>query len=187
MTTGVSCIITVKGDGKGAYGKLKHDKAAPLSEFLVDSDFLYGEVTKHVLGSRVTGAGPCPVCDPEEILRYRLARRLRMAEKFGGMTSTGLVKHVLSWEKRLAKSGRPLPRDLVDEFVWRSGWAGVRDHGLRLTVRQRFEALRLGPPHAGANMSSSDRYLAKLAAAPLGSYEDMELEDLIAAAEVLLS
>lgn len=64
----MSCLITVKGDGKGLNGHPKTDRTGPLSEFLIDNVHFYTAVRKHLK--------TCQTCSPTDVLQVYLNRRL---------------------------------------------------------------------------------------------------------------
>jgi hypothetical protein len=157
------CTIIVKGNGKGDYGRFKEDKTDKVLRFMVDNTYLYTAVKQHVV--------KCPECDPTEALRHYLNRRLTL-DKFqpqpgktwpiAGMVTGSLAKLALSYERMCAKT-RPIPKELVNEFIWRSA-----DHDLihanehRLSVREIVGAAELflkihgGLGNAGARQSANE-------------------------------
>lgn len=181
------CVITVNGAMRN--GRQERDRTGTVEEFLVDNDFLYREITKHVLGIG-PGSAPCQRCDPEEIVRHRLRRRLENP-RFRGMASMSLTEHVVSWDRRLRGSSKPLPKALVDEFVWRAGFAGVRDYGYRLTDRQKYEAFRLDPDAFRLSRSNlpdrRDNVILALVRDGFVTEDDEDLSRTADAAEVLAS
>lgn len=114
------CTITIKGDGQGRNGRFKQDKTDAVSRFMVDNVYLYTQVKQHVV--------QCRRCDPTEALRHYLNRRLTL-DKFqprpgktwplAGTVTGSLARLALSYERLCAKT-RPIPKKLVDEFIWRS-------------------------------------------------------------------
>jgi len=139
------CPLVVKGDGQGGNGRFKKDQTAPVSRFMVDNTYLYTQVKQHILH--------CKKCDPTEALRFYLNRRLTL-DKFqpqpgktwpiAGMVTGSLTKLALSYERLCAKT-RPIPKELVDEFIWRSGDPNIicpNEH--RLSIRELVASAELG-------------------------------------------
>lgn len=180
----MSCQITVPGDGQGRYGKPKVTKTGPIEAFLVDNTVYYSAVSVHVFGRKK--GQECRACDPEALLRVWLSRRVNDVKKFGGLTSTGLIEHALSWERRASKQGRPIPRSLVDEFLWRGGWHQVSKHVGRLDVYDAYRGLRLSKPPADLPLSGKFGAIARIAAAA-DELPAEEVERLLTVAEVLTS
>jgi hypothetical protein len=121
------CVITVKEKSK--------NKTGPLRQFMVDNDYLYTEVARHV--------SQCVVCDPAKILGYYLWRR-KTIPKFHGQTSGELVKLALKYCKIAQNRGKPLPPELINEFIWRSGSITVyKKFSKILTSREIYEAVIL--------------------------------------------
>lgn len=186
------CVITVKGNGKGENGRFKLDKTGPVSQFMVDNTYLYPVVKKHVVA--------CPHCDPTEVLRHYLRRRLVLPKfqpkpgqplwNVDGQLTGSLAKLALSYERMTAKN-RPVPRELVNEFIWRTASVDMLvEHGPRLSVRELVSGAELLLKHSGGSRPKS---------VPAGSKLDLvlqllqhhakpateqEFEDLIAVAEV---
>jgi hypothetical protein len=177
----MDCIITVKGNGVGKYGHSKNDRTGPLKDFLVDNQVLYLAVTKHLQG--------CSTCSIEAVLREYLRRRVEIPKFKGGMSSS-LPKRALILEKLAKKKGQPVPRELVNEFLWRSGVYGVIEHYDRLSVRERFQAFQLDRYLSASwpKLHEADKYLYELAGQGLkGDLTNEELEELVQVAEVQLS
>jgi hypothetical protein len=63
----LDCIITVKGNGVGKYGRSKKDRTGYVSEFCVDNTFFYRAIFKHLK--------ECNKCDPNDVLKTLLFRR----------------------------------------------------------------------------------------------------------------
>ena len=139
------CPLVVKGDGQGGNGRFKKDQTAPVSRFMVDNTYLYTQVKQHILH--------CKKCDPTEALRFYLNRRLTL-DKFqpqpgktwpiAGMVTGSLTKLALSYERLCAKT-RPIPKELVDEFIWRSGDPNIvcpNEH--RLSIRELVASAEIG-------------------------------------------
>ena len=130
----MNCQITVKGNGHGGYGHPKTDKTGPLKDFLVDNQVFYRAVREHLK--------TCSVCSVEEILRFYLDRRLENP-KFEERSSSTLAKHAVALEKLAAKKKTPVPKELVNEFLWRVGVYGVKDYSIRLSPLEMYKAFRL--------------------------------------------
>jgi hypothetical protein len=113
---GLTCVITVPGDGKGRNGKSKGDRTGPVESFLVDNQVLYQAVRKHLR--------KCKVCDPKEALQAYLDRRRN--PKFQGTISRSLIGHAEKFRSVFKERGLPVPEDLIAEFKWRVG----SPHGL---------------------------------------------------------
>jgi hypothetical protein len=177
----MDCEILVAGDGVGKYGRTKKDRRGPLKDFLVDNQVLYSAVTKHLQ--------KCQVCSIEEVLKVYLSRRAQ-EKKFRGQTSTTLVKRALILERLAQKQNRPVPRGLVNEFLWRYGTLGVIEHSDRLSLREKVEAFRVDPNNTFLlpKLGPVDRYLHGLVHQGLnGDVTEEDLEELIKVAEVMLS
>ena len=128
------CVITVKGNGVGKYGHPKNDRTGPISEFLVDNQVFYRAVNKHLKD--------CTVCDPVEILKTYLNRRISNP-KFEERVSDSLVKQAMTMERQCAKRGVACDPKLINEFIWRSGtWEMNGEPLVRLEIRDIFNALR---------------------------------------------
>lgn len=100
-----SCTISIPGNRRGNYGK---NKSGTIREFLVDNQYYYSIIYKHVKD--------CDECDPIEIVRFYLNRRM---EKQGGFTSVGLLSVVNKYYRLCNKKGIELPIELINEFYWR--------------------------------------------------------------------
>ena len=177
----MNCIITVKGNGSGRYGNPKTPRTGPLKEFLVDNSVFYIAVTNHLK--------TCNTCSIEEILRYYLERR-KTNSKFNGFTATGIVNRALILEKLAAKKGCPVPKELVNEFLWRSGPYFNVNFGGRLSPREKilgFKVLFSVPEFTQVGLLTSvDMTLAKIAQDSSGKdFTDEEIESLVRVAEVI--
>lgn len=98
-----SCTITIKGDGKGRYGKFKVDTTRTVKEFIVDNQHVYGKVLDHVKKCK----DPDP-CDPVEVLQVHLLRL--KTPKRGGVVADSLFKNILRYKKTF---GDRIPDELV--------------------------------------------------------------------------
>jgi hypothetical protein len=99
----MNCIIKFQAmDGR--YGRPGKDREGPLKEFIVDNQFFYSAVFKHVL--------ECDACSPEEVLKEYLNRRIHLS-KFKGVTSTGLVKLSLKYKKKFPHIDSNLVREII--------------------------------------------------------------------------
>lgn len=172
------CIITVKGNGKGRYGNFKQDKTGPVSQFMVDNVHLYPIVKAHIVA--------CDRCDPTEALRFYLNRRA------GGVTVTGtLAKLALSYE-RLCRKTRPIPKELVNEFICRSADFGlIAKHEARLNIRELVAAaelyLKATAPWRDRALPFSESMFGRVCKlADNGGFPetDEEMEDLVSVMEV---
>lgn len=109
----VECIISVKGRGAARRqpdGMPLCDETRKIHDAIIDAKFWYEEVFNHVKF--------CDKCDPEEILKIYLSRR--MCEKFNFKTSRLLIDLALKYEKFGKEKGRPLDKDLINEFILKS-------------------------------------------------------------------
>lgn len=106
----MNCIITVKGDGVGRYGKTKTDRTGPIRDFLMDNQVLYTAVLRHVR--------ECALCDPVAIFMHYLERR-RNLPKHHGKTSRTFINLALKYEKICAERKTPLDKGLIHECYWR--------------------------------------------------------------------
>lgn len=181
----------VEGDGRGKYGRFKKDKTGPISQFMVDNVTLYALVKKHIV--------KCPHCDPTEAVRHYLERR-RTDPKFKGRVTGALAKVALSYERQCAKT-RPVPRELVNEFIWRSGDRDlILANDNRMSVRELVEAARFYtedmmrfqnlPTQAMIDkLPKASRFgmVCQLLVHKAAPETDQELEDLIQVAEVTLA
>jgi hypothetical protein len=178
----MNCVITVKGDGVGRYGKAKTDQTRTLKDFLVDNVVFYVAVTNHLK--------TCQVCSVDEVLKEYLRRRVSIA-KFSGMTSKSLVTRALILETLAKKKKELLTPGLVNEMIWRGGIPCVIKYHDRLTVRERYDAFDFVGTEAIFEFKNrlvpSDRYLADLACQKgLGKLTMTEVEDLVQIAEVMM-
>jgi hypothetical protein len=190
----MNCIITIKGNGSGRHGNPKTPRTGPVSGFLIDNNVFYIAVTEHLK--------TCDTCNIEDILRVYLERR-KKTPKFNGVTSSGLVKRALILENLAAKKGSPIPKELVNEFIWRSipSHDTLEEFG-RLSPREKFLSYRLSIevisktdiPWNFENWVRSwvsipqNKILAKLAYDSRGRrVVDEEIEELIRVAEVVYS
>lgn len=116
-----SCRIVAQGldNGKKSYtGRPKKDREGFINEFLVDSGYFYTKVLQHLKECHA----PIP-CDPVQVLQAYMGRRMSRAN---GTTSAGLVALALKYEAFFRPSNpkaagkNPVPKDLVNEFIWRS-------------------------------------------------------------------
>jgi hypothetical protein len=176
----MNCVITVKGDGVGKYGHPKTDQTRTIKEFLVDNTKFYIAVTKHLK--------TCNVCDIEEILRYYLARRI---QKFEGKTSIGLTSRALVLEKLAEKKKNPVPKSLVNEFIWRNV-PPQKANRERLSNREKFLNYKLwfsiqkNLTSVGWQVSPAEKAIARIAFdSKSGNIDDQELEDLIKTVEII--
>jgi hypothetical protein len=127
------CVVTVNGDGHGRNGQFKEDKTGPVSQFMVDNVVLYPLVKNHIV--------QCPHCDPTKAVRHYLERR-KTLKKFKGRVTATLAKVALSYERKCAKT-RPVPRELVNEFIWRSGDPDlILSYEKRLSIEESVWAAR---------------------------------------------
>ncbi len=184
------CTITVKGDGQGRNGHFKKDKIGPVSQFMVDNITLYPIVKNHVVN--------CPQCDPTQAVRRYLHRR--MGPRFNGRVTEGLAKLAMSYERKCAKT-RPIPKELVNEFICRSGSRGlILDNEKRLSIRELVQAAgfyiedarttRIMPVRELVNKlpkTSKFGLVCQLLIHKTVPETEQELEDLIQVAEVTFS
>jgi hypothetical protein len=181
-TTNMNCVITVKGDGVGRYGKPKVDRTGPLSEFLVDNSVFYVEITKHLQ--------QCSVCSVNAVLTEYLRRRVQIP-KFKGQTGASLVKRAVILERLAKKKGEALTPGLVNEIIWRCDIWHIIKFNARLSLRERFTAFKFHGTDVIPKLkelSTQDRYLVELVrGSDLGKITDQELEELLVAAEVMFS
>lgn len=185
------CEMHVPGNGRGGNGRFKKDQTAPVSRFMVDNVYLYPKVKQHIVA--------CDKCDPTEALRFYLDRRLTL-DKFkpragqvwpvAGVVTGTLANLALSYE-RLCRDTRPIPRELVNEFVWRSTDHDIiAKHENRLSVRELVGAAELFlKVHSGRQSANEATMLGKVCMllehhARPETAEEMEL--LIAVMEVQL-
>lgn len=180
----LNCNITVLGDGKGRYGKPKTTKTGPLSDFLVDNIVYYVEITKHLQ--------TCDVCSIDEILKEYLRRRVEIP-KFNGETSKALMERAIVLERLSIKKGQSLTPGLINEFVWRSGPLGIKEHGSRLSLREKYFAFNMpqmkvysSPKSAG--LQPEDELLAEISASiPFNEgITSEDLHEMLAVAEVMV-
>jgi hypothetical protein len=101
----MDCIITIKGNGVGRYGKPKKDRTGPVREFVVDNQYFYNIIYRHLK--------ECDKCNPEEILRLYLARRIHR----GDQMVTGLLVELAMKYARHFK----IDPALIIEYKWRCG------------------------------------------------------------------
>jgi len=125
----MNCILKVKGTPGGTHGKPRHDREGPVRDFVIDNQVFYRLVYNHVR--------QCELCDPTEVLRAYLARR--MCKKHQDMTSDGLVKLALRYERL----DRGVPRELVDEFIWRGGPYAMAEQFGRLSLEDVARGARV--------------------------------------------
>ncbi len=186
------CVITVKGNGKGENGRFKHDKTGPVSQFMVDNTYLYPVVKQHVVA--------CPHCDPTEVLRHYLQRRLTLAKfqpkpgaplwNVAGQLTGSLAKLALSYERKCAKT-RPVPAALVNEFIWRTASVELlTEFGPRLSVRELVNGAEMllarssGTRPKNVLAGSKLDLVLQLLQHHAKPETEQEFEDLIAVAEV---
>lgn len=86
-----TCTMTIKGDGKGGYGKFVHDATRTVEGFIIDNKCVYGKVLNHVKECQ----DPDP-CDPLEVVRIHLDR---LQPKRMGIVSDSLLRNVLRYKK----------------------------------------------------------------------------------------
>ena len=194
------CQVTIKGNGVGQYGRFKADHTGPVSQFMVDNCYLYTQVKQHVLA--------CPRCDPTSALRHYLDRRLTLDKFQGkpgqnwptpGMVTGTLARLALSYERLCARS-RPVSKDLVDEFLWRSADSStICRHESRLSVRHLVAAYELMVKQASGHHNGCGPHVPKVPAdtkfgrvALIMQHHarpetEQELEDLISVAEVQIT
>ena len=182
----MDCVITVKGDGKGKYGHPKADRTGPVSEFLVDNQVFYTAISKHLKN--------CDVCDPVEILKVYLDRRLKNP-KFNQMVSDSLVKQALKLERLCDRRRIACDPKLINEFIWRSNAWEVNGQPLvRLSIREIVSALLVESRihharlHGRATVSSNSYKIRVIAGILLNKadVDDQTLDELIQVAEVQL-
>lgn len=185
----LDCVITVPAGKSGNSGR-KSDAVGPVRELCMDSDYMYRHVRQHVAN--------CARCDPAEALRVYLARRLSPAKLRGqqalcGMTSGGLCKLALQYERLMARTGQQ-ETALVNEFLWRGGLGSILENASRLSTREIFEGLRVVyqqpqlPSQWQLQNFNNPKLitLLKLAQQKLdGDFTDQVLEDLVSVAEVM--
>jgi hypothetical protein len=143
----LDCLITVKGTGtKARYGKPAKDTTKTIREFLVDNSVYYTAVLQHLRG--------CTKCDPMECLQIYLDRRL--TPKFKNETSPGLADLAFKYDRLLKKRGLSVPREMLAEFVWRSGSSQVLlNHGGFLKPMEKAKAIQLAIQNHGGPSSLS--------------------------------
>ena len=186
------CEMTVEGNGEGRYGRFKQSKTGPVSRFMVDNTFLYAQVKKHILS--------CSLCDPTEALRHYLNRRLTL-EKFKpkpgkkwpilGHLTISLADLALRYERQCSKT-RPVPAELVNEFIWRTANAGfIVEHEHRLSVKELVFGAQLMLPISsrwGALLAESIFRRVCVAVSNYAPPEtEQELEDLIVVMETMVT
>ena len=177
----MNCIITIAGNGSGRYGSPKTPRTGPISEFRVDNTVFYIAITNHLK--------TCNVCNIEEILRVYLERR-KKSPKFNGFTSSGLAKRAQILEKLAIKKKKPVPKELVNEFLWRAGPYFTQYFGDRLSPREKilgFKVLFSVPEFTQVGLLTNvDMTLAKIAQDSSGKdFTDEEIESLVRVAEVI--
>ena len=178
----MNCVITVKGDGRGLYGKPKNTRTGPLSEFLVNNQVFFSVVKKHLR--------TCSTCSVDAVLKVYL-HRLTTHARLNGASSTSLTKYVLSLENIAAKKGETLTPGLVNEFLWRGGPHAVKEHGALLSTMEKLRAFS----HPSwehtlhsqlSNFSGLELQLVRLAIDKVGlGLSDQEIEDMCSVAEVM--
>lgn len=102
----MDCLLNIKGNGVGQYGKPKYDRKGPVRKFVVDNQYFYPRVFNHVKS--------CNKCDPTEILEHYLNRRINKGVE---LVTGSLVK--LAY--RYKKLNRGVPESLVRQFEIRAG------------------------------------------------------------------
>jgi hypothetical protein len=102
----MDCIVTMLGDGVGRYGKPKNDRTGPVREFIVDNQYFYPRVFKHVKD--------CAKCDSVTILETYLNRRINKGEE---LVTGALVKLAYQY----FRLHRCVPISLVRQFEIRAG------------------------------------------------------------------
>ena len=201
------CMMTVKGDGVGKYGKPKKDVTMTVTEFLVDNGVYYAAVYQHLRGCEAS-----PRCDPQQVLEAYLARRTKAPKNpkvpFSelGMTSKGLAQLASKYLRAfpavrketaheiIARSGdlesilksadgmsRPfLVMGLNMAFKWRQT---ERGKALR-TVRSTILGVLEEKPWARVALACGALWDAGINA-EIGSLTDGELDDLLKVTEVM--
>jgi hypothetical protein len=111
MEVVMDCLLTIKGDGRGKYGRYKNDVTRPIRDFIIDNVTVYGKVLKHV--------SQCNKCSPIDIFTEYLSRRRRLA-KFNGRTTGTLCELALRYEKLSRKKGLVFPKELLHEVRLRA-------------------------------------------------------------------
>ena len=177
----MDCVITVKGNGAGRNGNFKTDQTRTIRDFIVDNTVVYPKVLGHLKD--------CDKCDPVEVLKAYLERRVR-EPKFKGMTSNGLVDLALKYERLFKKKRIQYDVELVNEFLWRSH--SLDDHADRLGVRGIAKGFML----AIQDDARTAQRIVDFAKSPVVKYVGKlimelkgvpdELEDLVKVAEVML-
>jgi len=113
MRMSVQCIITVKGDGKGRYGKPKNDRIGPLSDFLVFNQIFFKVVRDHLK--------TCNICDPYEVIEVYLERLRKVGTVSSRFSSKSSIKGMFALEKVLrGKYGLSFRYRSMNEFWLRS-------------------------------------------------------------------
>ena len=109
----MNCIL--KCPGGSAMGQPSKAQSKPLREYLVDNEYYYRLVLKHLRF--------CKICDPAAILEVYLERR-RTMPKFHGQTSLGLIKLARRYAGLYTGRKLQVPPSVLaahHETLWRSG------------------------------------------------------------------
>lgn len=122
----MSCIITVKGDGRGRNGKPKYDRTGPLEQFMVDNVYFYPIVFRHVKS--------CTQHDPNEILRHYITRRTARSQN---MVTGTLVELALKYARNFK-----IDPNLITEYKWRVGIGSI-EYRRHLSLLDYAKAVKL--------------------------------------------
>lgn len=174
----LNCSITIKGDGRGKYGKLMYDKSGPLRDFLIDNQHFYIEITKHLQ--------TCNVCSIDVVLNEYLRRRVE-TPKFRGESSNGLVKRAIVLERLAKKRGQSLTPGVVNELIWRNGLYAIEKYGSRLSLREKFMAFTYFPGHDNLKLTAEDQLLRQISHQISKNSSSEEIEELLKVAEVMVT
>jgi hypothetical protein len=180
----VDCLLTIKGDGRGKYGKYKNDTTRTIRDFIIDNVAVYHKVLKHVAG--------CDKCNPVEIFTEYLSRRKRMP-KFKGTTTATLCRLAEQYEKLARKKGLVFPKELLHEVRLRSC-----DSKILITHESEFSSREIYGVIKNLYESGSNWGITNLCALPrfnkintifmqISDECPEDIEELLQVADVLLS
>lgn len=184
----MDCLLTIKGDNRGKYGRFKKDTTRTIRDWIIDNAVVYPKVLAHV--------AECPKCDPIEIFtKYVERRRGKYApHKFAYMTGT-LVKLSHKYEKLCAKRGTPLPKEILHEVRLHCNNAEILLHyENEFSCTEIFKILKdfqkRGESYNPKNLASKSikyRQILDVMESIEECPDEKELENLLKVADVLLT